>query len=405
MKQGNTYINIILGLFLAAVVCYFGYYLYEANYEPLRTETAIEYEAGAGCYTTGFVVRDEAAICAEYEITTLTISEGERVARGQSIATGYQNTDAQDRQTRIEELEHELEQLSYARSFSSDAADQAELEDQIETHLQAMSRSVARRDMNAAVDRSAAVKGLVLRQASSEAELATLTQRIAALTNERQTLIDQSATDTQTVNSPAGGYFSGSVDGYETLLTPNALENMTVHELEELTAKEPANGAIGKIIYGSTWYYVTAVEEDLVADVRPGDEVPVSFVSAFYDALPMTVERLGEPEDGKRLLVLSCDRYMQEVTLLREQSADMVFTSYIGLRVPKEAIRVTEDRRTGVYVLEAGAAEWKYVELLHDNGESYVVKMDKTSTDNLWPGDEIIVSAQDLYDGKVVQQK
>lgn len=405
MKQGNTYMSIILGLFLAAVVCYFGYYLYEANYEPLRTETAIEYEAGAGCYTTGFVVRDETAICAEYEITTLTVSEGERVARGQSIATGYQNTDAQDRQTRIEALEHELEQLSYARSFSSDAADQAELEDQIETHLQAMSKSVARRDMNAAVDRSAAVKGLVLRQASSESELATLTQRIAALTNERQTLIDQSASDTQTVNSPAGGYFSGSVDGYETLLTPNTIQTLTVRDLEDLSAREPANGAIGKIIYGSTWYYVTAVEEALVEDVRLGDTVPVSFVSAFYDALPMTVERLGEPEDGKRLLVLSCDRYMQEVTLLREQSADMVFTSYIGLRVPKEAIRVTEDRRTGVYVLEAGAAEWKYVDLLHDNGESYVVKMDKTSTDNLWPGDEIIVSAQDLYDGKVVQQK
>ena len=73
MKQGNTYISIILGLFLAAVVCYFGYYLYEANYEPLRTETAIEYEAGAGSYTTGFVVRDETAICAEYEVE-ITIS-------------------------------------------------------------------------------------------------------------------------------------------------------------------------------------------------------------------------------------------------------------------------------------------------------------------------------------------
>ena len=46
---------------------------------------------------------------------------------------------------------------------------------------------------------------------------------------------------------------------------------------------------------------------------------------------------------------------------------------------------------------------WKYVNILHDNGESYVVELDKSSTDNLWPGDEIIVDARDLYDGKVVR--
>ena len=42
MKQGKVYMNIILGLFLAAVVCYFGYYLYSANFDPIRTVAAME---------------------------------------------------------------------------------------------------------------------------------------------------------------------------------------------------------------------------------------------------------------------------------------------------------------------------------------------------------------------------
>ena len=33
----------------------------------------------------------------------------------------------------------------------------------------------------------------------------------------------------------------------------------------------------------------------------------------------------------------------------------------------------------------------------------YVVELDKSSTQNLWPGDEIIVGARNLYDGKVVR--
>ena len=83
-------------------------------------------------------------------------------------------------------------------------------------------------------------------------------------------------------------------------------------------------------------------------------------------------------------------------------AADVVFISYSGLRVPKEAVRV-QNGQVGVYVVEGNAAAWKPIVILHDNGESYVVELDKSSTDNLWPGDEIIVGARNLYEGKVVR--
>ena len=91
----------------------------------------------------------------------------------------------------------------------------------------------------------------------------------------------------------------------------------------------------------------------------------------------------------------------QNVTLLRQQSAEIVFTSYSGLRVPKSAVRV-ENGQTGVYILEGTLAKWKPITILHDTGESYVVTLDTSSTNNLWPGDELIINAKNLYDGKVV---
>ena len=89
------------------------------------------------------------------------------------------------------------------------------------------------------------------------------------------------------------------------------------------------------------------------------------------------------------------------MTLLRQQSAEIVFTSYSGLRVPKSAVRV-ENGQTGVYILEGTLAKWKPITILHDTGESYVAALDTSSTDNLWPGDELIINAKNLYDGKVV---
>ncbi len=402
MKQGKHYNKVILGLFVAVVVCYFGYYIFSAFYSPLTTAMAIVYEAGTGSYTSGFVVRDESVIRSPYGITNMVVTEGERVARGQTLATGYRNADTQARQSRIEELENQLEQLQYAAKYSADAADQVALEEEIESQLLSMSKYVARRDMNSAADRSASLKGLVLRRMAPAEDTKDLLARMDAAQTELDTLRQQTEGDTMVVEANASGYFSGSVDGYEETLTPMALQTMTLEDFQTIRSGRIPDDALGKLISGNVWYYVTEVPTAQTAGVEVGHEIPVNFASDLYGDLTMTVYRLGEDTDGRRLLILSCDRYMQDVTLLRQQSADIVFSSFEGLRVPKAAVRVT-DQQPGVYVLEGRRAAWKPITILYDNGETYVVAQEKTSTDNLWPGDEIIVGARGLYDGKVVR--
>ena len=191
-------------------------------------------------------------------------------------------------------------------------------------------------------------------------------------------------------------------DGYETVLTPGKLQTMTAQDYNLIEPETVPENAIGKLIRGTTWYYVTTLPASELKDVKEGARVQLLFARDVYDQLDMTVERVGNNEAGYKLLVLSCDKYMQNVTLLRQQSADVVFNSYQGLRVPKDAVRVEDGGQTGVYVLEGATARWKPITILHDNGESYVVELDKTSTANLWPGDEIIIHAKNLYDGKVV---
>ena len=135
--------------------------------------------------------------------------------------------------------------------------------------------------------------------------------------------------------------------------------------------------------------------------MEAGDRVRVTFARDFYSEITMTVTRVGQNEAGFRILVLSSREFMQSVTLLREQTADVVFIQYTGLRVPKDAVYVDESGQPGVYILESARARWKPITILHDNGESYVVELDKTKTENLWPGDEILLG-DGLYDGKVV---
>ena len=420
MKQGKHYTNLILWIFLAAIIAYFGYNVASSLSEPLTTSTAIEYEAGAGCYTTGFVVRDEEILTSAYDITVITCAEGAHVAANEAVATGYLSDGAQQRQSRIQDLQEQLTQLQYAWSASSSLADQAAL-DALSAqfprlaprllcpvffipglNLLSLAKFTARRDMNSAQDVSPELKGLVLRRSAGAGDTDAIHAQLENVQNELSRLQEQAAADTRPIAADHAGTYSGVADGYETVLTPEKLQTMTAQDYNLIEPETVPENAIGKLIRGTTWYYVTTLPASELKDVKEGARVQLLFARDVYDQLDMTVERVGNNEAGYKLLVLSCDKYMQNVTLLRQQSADVVFNSYQGLRVPKDAVRVEDGGQTGVYVLEGATARWKPITILHDNGESYVVELDKTSTANLWPGDEIIIHAKNLYDGKVV---
>lgn len=401
MKQGKSYFTVILWILLAAIAAYFGYNVVNSLYAPLMTATVTPYEAGAGYYASGFVVREEELLYSQYGTTVLNCAEGAHVAANDTVATGYRSEDAKTRQTRIDELSGQIEQLQYAWSAVSSVYDQAALDADIAGDLAQLSRYLALRDMNSVSDLSPELKGLILRRTGSDSDSGSLQARISTLQAELETLEAQSAGDTSAILAGKAGTFSAAVDGYESALTPERLMEMTVAEFESVQPDETDANAIGRLVTSATWYYACVVPASELSGVEEGDRATLTFARDYYQPVTMRVARLGGNEAGSRLLVLSSDRALQNVTLLRQQSAEIVFTSYSGLRVPKSAVRV-ENGQTGVYILEGTLAKWKPITILHDTGESYVVTLDTSSTNNLWPGDELIINAKNLYDGKVV---
>jgi len=110
-------------------------------------------------------------------------------------------------------------------------------------------------------------------------------------------------------------------------------------------------------------------------------------------------------ENGQAAVVLSCRKYLAQTTLLRHQAADVVLHTYEGLRVPSNALRVSETGVTGVYCVDGENASFRPVELLYQ-GENYaLVKPAEGASDTrtLRVGDEVIATAGELFDGKVIR--
>lgn len=401
-KSGKFYNRIIVLIAVAVLLLYAGYMALNYFRDPLSTILAVEASVSEGRSVEGWVVREEQLLTSSSAITVPERSEGEKVGAGQVVAMGYSDADAQTRQDQIELLSAQLEQLTYATTVAAEAGDTTSLDDAVFQQLTAWAKLTASQSLSESVDVSTALKGLILRHGADDGALTALNSQIAQIQSQLTSLETQAVGDTTSINAPVAGYFSADVDGYEQVLTPELLSTMSIAQLESLEPTAISSNAFGRLITSSRWYYVAAVPTENLKELDVNDTATVQFAISGSESLPMQVERLGDDENGQSLLVLSSESSLQSVTLLRRQQADIILRSHHGLRVPKEAIRTDEAGNTGVYILETTSAQWKPVTLLYDDGDSYVVALDKSATDNLWPGDEIIVNAKELYDGKVV---
>ena len=266
-----------------------------------------------------------------------------------------------------------------------------------------MALAAARREFTAAEKAAEEIKPYVLRRYITGTDAETLWVRITALEEQLNELYAQAQAGIGSVSAPVSGWFSAESDGLEERLTPAFLENCYISDLEEAQAAAGQDsGALCKLVTSQKWYFAAIVPAQNVRDLKEGSRVQVSFAYDFDAPLRMKVERISSPEEERCILVLSSEAYIQNAVSSRIQTADLVFADRVGLRVPKTALYVNEAGERGVYVLEGAEAQWKVIELLYDNGDSYIVKLDKSSTKNLWPEDEIILTTEDIYDGKVM---
>lgn len=422
MKQGTLITRIVIILLAAAMAVYLAVYAVQSLTNPFSTALAYTDTLDDAVEVTGVLVRREQVLTSSAAVMDVLPEEGTRVAAGEAVAMLYQSSEALEREEALRELEQRRDQLQAALNSGSSLDDAAKLEQQIVSSILALRSSTAGGDLTALESSALSLRTLVLQRefaySSSGDSASLLTQTIAGLNSQIAALEAQTSSGATAVYAPCSGLFSGLADGLESILTPEALETMTAAQVLEYTRQtSSADGScVGKLITGDRWYFAAVVDPAAAERLLPGDVVTVAFSRDFAGEVDMRVERVGEEEDEGCVLVLSSDEHLKDVTLLRSQTVDLIFERYTGIRVPKRALRMETSARTdaetgetvqeqvlGVYTVVGGQAEFKPVEIVREGSDYYLVKAaGESSSRRLRAGDEIIVSAPDLYDGKVV---
>ena len=417
MKQGKPLITLVILILAATVAIYFAAYIYNALDDPYRTTQVYAYTSYDSVTVEGLVVREARVLPAQPGILEITRAEGEKVGTGQEIALVYRDSQAQANQVQIEELEMEIELLEYAIDQGGDLDSAARLDEDILQAVVGLRASYALGDCTQLRDQVMNVKSSVLKRGYTYGEGLTpadLTARLRQLKEELTVLTRQSARATTRVTAPEPGVFSSLVDGYESLLTPDTVLQLTPSALQELI-DNPAgeeSGALGKLLTSNTWYFAANLPKQSAERLTEGKTATLRFSGELNREVEMTVEQIGPTEQNKTLVVFSSSRYLILTTLLRCQTVELIFDRWSGLRIPKQALHLEEvtrtDDKTGepvsvqilaVYALVNGHAELREVEIVHEGEDYYVVRSVGTGPKVLRAEDTILTEATGLQDG------
>lgn len=420
MKQGKPVITVAMAAIAVALVIYFGFYVAKVFSEPYTTALAYTYTSNDSAEAVGVLVRQETVLPAQTGIVDVTRSEGEKVGVGQSVAQVYRDSQAQNNQADLEALADQIQLLEYS-SDGGGVDSAAKLDENILQAVTALHAASGVGDYNQLEDQARTLKSTVLKRGyvyGNGLGAEELSQKLNDLKSQYAALKQQTSSSTSSVRAPQSGVFSTLVDGYETAVTPQTVFQLTPSSLSALLAGQgkETGGGMGKLITSTRWYFAAALPVSVAERLKEGSTATLRFSGDFDQDIDMRVDQVGQAEGDKSVVVFSTDRYLSQTTLLRQQTAELIFNSWSGLRIPKQALRMekstytdketgqeVQNNRLGVYALLGGRAEFKTVEVVTEGDDYYVVRSTTDESDALRAGDEVIVRATELYDGQLLE--
>ena len=113
---------------------------------------------------------------------------------------------------------------------------------------------------------------------------------------------------------------------------------------------EKDENVLCKITDNYNWYLAAVISAEEAEDVTVGADVSLMVDASETAEVDATVLSLSEEEDGKRVVVVQCGKFVDGITSLRSVDYKLVLLRKSGLRIPSEALRI-ENGEKGVYIL------------------------------------------------------
>lgn len=422
-RRRRTPWALILTVLLGIPAVYVVMQIHSATRVIYEYESAIQYQMTDSMEAKGILLYPEIPVEGSGNLGYL-VKDGERVSYGTPLAELYTSGEQAGASAQLTGIDQQIDLLEKSQNTSSTQIDvvMAQRGTAIYNLLEAINKNHWDAVANLQKDYLLAQNKLQIITGESD----NFNPLIQQLKGQREQIRGQ-LSGLDTIQADNVGYFVSAENTQMLQSDHNELLAMKPRELAKTMedgVEKDMHGLIGKIVPGYTWQFVgvcSLADSERFTDLT---KVQISFPGKMETPLTanvVSVERDQESEMAK--FVLQCDYVNADVLKLGQETARIDFGTYTGLRVNAKAVRYVRETEQpnaegensssggenyvpGVYVKYGNLARFRRIQEIYRDaaGEYILVPLDggigKESQVRLY--DEVIVSGQDLYDGKLL---
>ena len=407
-----------LTIVISLLIIYTGYHVFSGLSESVGTTAAGLVEQSSSVMLEGVIFRNEEPIKTKNQGDMRPyFSNGERVSTDSVVAAIYSERSGEDINSKIETIKEKIDILerSNVKGLVS-VVDIEKLQMEIDKLYTSLMLAISNNE-NYKVSRIENELTVCLNQMKIyRGEVKNYNVEIESLKQELETLYASFKGEKEDIFADKGGYFYHLCDGYETELTYEKLSTLTPSEIQELleqTKKNPKvkNSYTCKFVYENVWKIASVCDDATAGLLEVGKEYNITLFDIKERTLKVTLDEIGESQNGEHVLVFSCSLMPEGFDYSRYQTFKLDISSIEGYRVPTEALTTVVDKesgeeKVGVYILNASVVNFRRVDIIVEgNGYYIVAKLDKTKEnyyEYLNINDLIILEPDGMYEGKIL---
>lgn len=368
------------------------------------TEEAVLYTVNENITFKGMFLRDEKVI--KYDnavdgVVNYLYTDGSKISEDSDIAKVYSNEDQIYYRNRLTRLRKILSDLRRAQSPGTTNYVQAEtLRSKIESYYLNVTNFIQQKDYSSLTSESDDLlytMNIYNIVTGNEENFKPVIKQIKAEINELKAKIEEPL---DSIKANSSGYFVKSVDGYESSVSYDDIENMSTDELQKLFNKEPSvpENAVGKLMKSYEWKFMGIIKNTNKFLINDGLSIRFNSSNKIYG---VTVDSIKPIDDtDKSIVILSCNELDEAVLENRFDNAELIFDEYTGVKVPREAIRFQGEQK-GAYVMLGQQITFKKIDVVYE-GDDYVLSKNTSDDSYLLLYDQILlegVSADEVSSG------
>lgn len=356
---------------------------------------------------SAMVIRNETVILSQKSgVLESHVDNGEMIRKNKHIASIYESKIDENTKRTIERINARIDEITKIKDqFSASEIGAYQLDGVMDSKMRDLSDAMEKGDMKEVTALANELNLLNDRKNALQKGADYTEDTLKALLAEKAEAEKELGSSKQDLFSPAAGIYTTDVDGFERLLTPNAIGEMTPYEFDaikkmnEKDRAKPKANEVCKIIEGTEWSVAFVATEKELSKLKEGSKVYIRAKNHEEDS-EARISYISTPVNGNYLVIATSDKDCTWAMKERFVEIDLIRSKHTGLKVPIAALRV-KDGKTGVFAVVDGIVYFKEVNVLYKDSVYAIVEEDNTSHGGLLLYDEVVVSSRrELKEGE-----